>query len=272
MNLLFSIDDNFVDQMLTTLYSISCHHQEKMSVYILQKEALKETDKITDFINKLGYDYQPIIIGQTGFSDAPTTDRYPETIYYRLLAHEFLPEDLDRILYLDADILCINDFSNLYKLDLGLNLYAAASHTKVGNLLNKFNQKRLGLAEVTEYFNSGVLLMNLKQIRQQVRREDIFAFIEDNYRTLFLPDQDVLNGLYGPEIISLPDEVYNYDTRYGFIYESLSRGEWNSDWVMVHTVFLHFCGRNKPWIPKVADGLALLYKHYQAQAQKILEK
>lgn len=269
MNLLFSIDDNFVDQFLTTLYSISCQHSESMTVYVLQKQVLEETEKIERFVNQLGYTYQAIVIGETGFADAPTSDRYPETIYYRLLAHEFLPQELEKILYLDADILCINNFSEFYHLDLGLNLYAAASHTKIGNLLNKFNQKRLGLDHAIEYYNSGVLLMNLVQIRQHVRRQDIFAYIDANYRALFLPDQDVLNGLYGPQIRSLPDEIYNYDTRYSFIYESLSRGEWNSDWVMNHTVFLHYCGRNKPWIPSVSDGYALLYKHYQAQAQHL---
>lgn len=57
--------------------------------------------------------------GEEVFEDAPTTNRYPETIYYRLLAHEYLPKELDKILYVDADILCLNDVVPLYKLNLG---------------------------------------------------------------------------------------------------------------------------------------------------------
>lgn len=48
--------------------------------------------------------YTPVVVGEEAFEDAPTTDRYPETIYYRLLAHEYLPKELDKILYVDADI------------------------------------------------------------------------------------------------------------------------------------------------------------------------
>lgn len=89
------------------------------------------------------------------------TDRYPETIYYRLLAHKYLPNDIKRILYLDADVLCINDLSRLYELDFEGNLYAAASHSGLTNVKNVINNVRLGAESGESYFNSGVLLMNL---------------------------------------------------------------------------------------------------------------
>ncbi len=84
--------------------------------------------EIEEFCEALGIIYEPVVIGEKAFEDAPSTDRYPETIYYRLLAHEYLPKDLDRILYLDADILCLNDICPLYEMELGASLYAAASH------------------------------------------------------------------------------------------------------------------------------------------------
>ena len=61
----------------------------------------------------------------------PVSDRYPESIYYRLLAQNYLPKDLDKVLYLDADILCINDLQPLYELPLEDHLYAAANHSKI---------------------------------------------------------------------------------------------------------------------------------------------
>lgn len=113
------------------------------------------------------------MIGEKSFEDAPTTNRYPETIYYRLLAHEYLPQDLDKILYVDADILCLNDMVALYEMDLEDKLYAAASHTSDGNISNLVNKLRLRNFEAESYFNSGVLLMNLEAIRQSVFRKDI---------------------------------------------------------------------------------------------------
>ena len=153
MNLLFAVNDGFVDQMLTAVYSILENTQDQLDFYVLQKKKLQKTKEIEKFED---------------FSDFPVTDRYPETIYYRLLAHKYLPNDIKRILYLDADVLCINDLSRLYELDFEGNLYAAASHSGLTNVKNVINNVRLGAESGESYFNSGVLLMNLEGIRRVV--------------------------------------------------------------------------------------------------------
>jgi len=174
---------------------------------------------------------------------------------------------LDRILYLDADILIINDLSRLYNLDLGDNLYAAASHSALSsNMTEPFNKVRLGNYEAESYYNSGVLLFNLPKIRQTVKAEDIFKYIEENKLTLFLPDQDVLNGLYGHQIMKIPDELYNFDARMSALYFAIGDGQWDLDWVIDHTVVLHFCGRDKPWKSDYRGRYAGLYKHYMHKA------
>src|SRR5699024_8731803 len=101
-------------------------------------------DEIFDFCKRLGVTYYPVIIGKDEFQDAPTSKRYPETIYYRLLAHEYLPQDLDKVLYIDADILCLNDISTIYEMKLDNFLYAAASHIADSNIRDLINKARLG--------------------------------------------------------------------------------------------------------------------------------
>ncbi len=264
INLLFSIDDGYVQQFMVTLYSIYQNSSHKaIAVYVLQKQLLQKNAEIVDFCQKLGVTYYPVVIGEEAFEDAPTTDRYPETIYYRLLAHDYLPENLDKILYVDADILCLNDIVSLYELDLGDNLYAAASHTSDGNISELVNKLRLRNFEAESYFNSGVLLMNLANIRKAVHRQDILDYIEQNSHLLLLPDQDVLNALYGHQTQQIPDEIYNYDARYNVLYYSRSSGKWNLNWVIENTVFLHFCGRDKPWKKDYRGRYSALYKHYQ---------
>lgn len=115
INLLFVIDDGYVEQLKVTLYSIrQALGEQAVSVYLMQKELLEKHQELEDFCQKLDFDYHSVLVGEEVFKDAPTTDRYPDTIYYRLLAQEFLPQDLGRILYLDADILCLNDFTDFY--------------------------------------------------------------------------------------------------------------------------------------------------------------
>jgi len=273
MNLLFAIDNHVVDQLLTTLYSITINTpNQKFDVYVIQKNELKKTPKILKFCERLGLNYHPIILGETFLENAPVTNRYPETIYYRLLAQEYLPADLDRVLYLDVDILAINDLSALYQLDLDESLYAAASHSALSNNVTEpLNKLRLGNYEAESYFNSGIMMLNLKAIRDQVKSDDIFKYINDNKMALFLPDQDVLNGLYGHQIKKIPDELYNFDARRSPMYYALSNGRWTLDWVIENTVFLHFCGRDKPWKKDYHNRYGGLYKHYAYRAQKILQ-
>ncbi|MCH4009996.1 MAG: glycosyltransferase family 8 protein [Companilactobacillus sp.] len=264
MNLLFAIDDNVSTQLMTCLYSIvSNTPNETFDAYVIQKEKLAATDQIESFCKKVGVNYHPIIVDPKIFKDAPITDRYPETIYYRLLAHEYLPKDVHQILYLDVDILVLNSLKHLYEKDLGDKLYAAASHSDLtANMTEQFNKLRLGNYEAESYFNSGVLLMNIDAIRQKVKATDIFNYISANKLSLFLPDQDVLNALYGDQIVKIPDEIYNYDARMSAIYYAIGNGQWDLDWVIDNTVILHFCGRDKPWRKDYTTRYSGLYKHY----------
>lgn len=273
MNLLFAIDHRFVDQMLTTLTSVAENSKEAVeAVYILTKGALAGKEAIQSLTANFAIDLHLINMEEADFSQAPVSKRYPETIYYRLLAQDFLPDHLDRILYLDADILCINDLSELYHLDLADHLYAAASHSRLTRLSDDFNRLRLQREDGGSYYNSGVLLMNLPALRAQVRADDIYRYIASHYYQLFLPDQDVLNALYGHQVYALPDQIYNYDMRYQKTYELISAGAWDDQWVIAHTALLHFCGKRKPWEAHASDKFALLYQHYWQRMHRHLSQ
>lgn len=268
INLLFAIDDRFVDQFKVTLYSLYINSSCKnLTVYILQKGLLDRHDEIAAFCHQLGLAYEPLVISKDDFKDAPVSDRYPETIYYRLLAQEYLPQHLPRILYLDADILCLNDIVSLYRMEMGDNLYSAASHVSDKGITDIVNKLRLNNFEAESYFNTGILLMNLEKCRQEINRQLIMDYIAKKGRTLLLPDQDVLNALYGSKTSQIPDEIYNYDARYNIIYFTRSLGEWDLDWVIKNTVFLHFCGKDKPWKKDYKGRYAALYKHYQHRVE-----
>lgn len=271
MNLLFSINDRFTRPLMTTLYSIYINTpQTHFDIYVLQKEALKDNDLINQYCQQLNMTYHPIIVGENHFEHAPASDRWPESIYYRLLAHNFLPDTLSKILYLDADILCINNLSSLYMHNIENHLYAASSHTRL-ELTDTINRLRLGNRELASYYNSGVLLMNLDLIRQEVESEAIFQFIKDNHNFLLLPDQDVLNALYGDKVMPLADEIYNFDSRLPILYEIMSQNEYNLDWVLNNTVLIHFCGKDKPWQDGRSSKFSFLYKHYMSLSNRLIQ-
>ena len=148
-------------------------------------------------------------------------------------------------------------------------LYAAASHIADSNIRDLINKARLGNFEATSYVNSGVLLMNLEQIRQTVKREDIMNYIASNGPLLFLPDQDVLNALYGHQILLVADEIYNFDARYHAYYYAKTAGLIDADWIVQNTVFLHYCGKDKPWKKNARGKFSFIYKHYQRLTHKV---
>src|SRR5699024_11135959 len=119
------------------------------------------------------------------FQDAPISDRYPKEMYYRLFAAQYLPQELDRILYLDPDLVVINSLRSLYEIDFGDNLFAAASHIESRTFKN-FNRRRLHLSEQARYINSGVMMMNLSLLRTQQDPQQIYQFIEEHKNTLLL--------------------------------------------------------------------------------------
>lgn len=114
--------------------------------------------------------------------------------------------------------------------------------------------------------------MNLPKIREEVHSDKITEFIDKNRLKIILPDQDVLNGLYGEKIKPLPDKKYNYDTRKNYSYFIKNPQAWNVDWVFKNTIILHFCGKNKPWNSKSLNPYHFLYKHYENKFNKLIKK
>ena len=81
------------------------------------------------------------------------------------------------------------------------NLFAAASHTTVNDLVNGINRIRLKTDQ--DYYNTGVLLMDLDRGRTDIHPQEIFQHVQEHGSELLLPDQDVFNTLYGAKPFGL---------------------------------------------------------------------
>lgn len=263
MNLLVTLNSGYVHQLCVMLSSaMAADPQALFHLYVLHS-SLSEED-LEQIRTVLGERHKllPIRVDPEDFADAPTTGRYPAEMYYRIFAAKYLPQDLDRVLYLDPDIIVLGSLRGLYEMDLEKVLFAAASH--VGNVMTRLNSMRLESPEEdSPYINSGVMLMNLQRLRQEQRREDVYQYIEKHRSILILPDQDVLSGLYGPEIQLLDANRYNMTERI-FALHPDSEAWLDLDWVRDHAVIIHYCGRNKPWKPGYVGSLGQFYKEAEA--------
>lgn len=262
MELLVTVDKNYIPPLQVMLTSLYMNNPgEKVELYLLHSRLQeKELEPLEKQCGRLGYKFFPVKIEDSWFSQAPVTKQYPREMYYRLLAPCFLPQKLHLILYLDPDILVINSLRPLWETDMKGRLFAAAAHTGKTNLANNINQVRLGTTH--KYFNSGVLLINLDQGRKEILPEEIFQYAGEHAKELLLPDQDILNAVFGSRTLELDDYLWNYDARNYSTYLLRSGGVCDMDWVMGNTGILHFCGKTKPWQAGYIHRFGILYKHY----------
>lgn len=270
MNLLVTLDSNYIKPLKVMLASLFINNPaEDFHIYLMHSRI--KDDEIADieyFVDSYGQKLFEVKIDDEYFQDAPVILHYTKEMYYRLLAFKFLPKDLDRILYLDPDILVINPVRELYNTELDGYLYAAAFRNTLA--VKEINRIRLYPYKINAYFNSGVLLMNLELQRKVVNEESIYSFVEKNRSKLILPDQDIINTLYSTQIKSLDEKLYNYDTRHYNYYKLTTNNLWDMDYIMRNTVILHFCGKKKPWRKGYRGKFHSLYKHYEKKAVPLL--
>ena len=267
LSILVTLNEHYLPQLEVMLTSLHASNPgENVSFWLIHRSLTSEQlARLERRCGLLGFSLFPVTADARLFADAPLTRQYPQEMYYRLLAAQLLPEEMHRVIYLDPDILVINPLRPLWELDLAGNLFAAAAHTGKTELANSVNQVRLGTDH--DYFNSGVLLMDLDAGRRWINPEALFDFTRRHARELLFPDQDLLNMLYGSLVLPLDDAVWNYDARNFNNYYLRSGGDCDMDWVFAHTAVLHFCGKAKPWKPGYRRRFGPLYRHYMRLTQ-----
>ena len=132
--------------------------------------------------------------------DLPTHFHIGVESYYRLLLQDILPH-YDKILYIDSDLVVNDDISKLFNIDVSNYCLGAVRdidmagnyHRKDDDIIHYFS-KTLKLRDPYHYFNAGVLILNLEEIRKQYTSEEILKTITKT-EWLYM-DQDIMNYLY----------------------------------------------------------------------------
>ena len=274
IEILVTIDQNYIKPLEVMMYSLKLNNlNENFRVWLIYDKINRHSlTKLKKFGAKIGMDVITLTMNKNiSFPDSLLNlHDYPKEMYFRLLSSKILPADLHRIIYLDPDILVINSIVPLWQLDLEGKMFAASVHEGLTDIMSSINNIRLGTS--TGYFNSGIMLMDLDQMRVKINIEDITQAIEEHHDTLILPDQDILNYLYGEDILKIPETRWNYDARAFSVYLTRSTGEINTEWVMKNTSILHFCGKPKPWQKEKHSRFKPLYLNYQQMVNRLLKQ
>ncbi|WEV38035.1 glycosyltransferase family 8 protein [Lactobacillus sp. ESL0680] len=271
IEILVTIDQNYIKPLEVMIYSLKLNNlEQQMRIWIIYDNiSTSALTALQNFGQKIGIQVEALAMNAdfTFPESLLNLHDYPQEMYFRLLSGKILPSKLHRIIYLDPDILVINSIRPLWDLDLQGKMFAAAVHEGLTDIMSSINNIRLGTT--TAYFNSGIMLMDLDQMRQKVKLDDLTDAINEHHDTLILPDQDILNYLYGEDILQIPETQWNYDARAYSVYLTRSAGEYNLEWVMQNTSILHFCGKPKPWQKENHSRFKALYLNYQQMTNNL---
>ncbi len=249
MNILVTINKQYIKQLNVLLNSIQIsNNNENFNIYILNRDLTgKQIEEIKKGLDLEKFYINDIKINEEEINIILANKRmHPIENYFKIFAPKYLPNDVDRVLYLDADTLVINKLEELYNMDFEENYFIATTHIK--KVLHKFNEIRLGIDKNEPYINTGVLLINLKELRKRKIKKEEIDFIQKNEKKLILPDQDIISTMYGDKIKLVDDLKYNLGDR-NLNYYNLNnpKSKIGIKWVRKNTVIIHYFGRNKPW-------------------------
>ncbi len=247
MNILMSINDNYIEQALVLINSILIHNYNSFCkfYFLNQNLSVEGQEKIKHYIEKHDARFIPVYVETTVFESAPGRSDISVETYFRLLAFKLLPK-VNKILYLDADMLVTENLEELYNTDISDKCIAGVRDQ--GEVQNdKYHKARIGLKGNFIYINGGVLLMNLERIRKKFKEEQIYALINYKKKYLIYQDQDIVNILFRDEILILPVK-YNQAPLYQgvcdfkkYIFEEAVNRE------KLPTI-IHYMGeKTKPW-------------------------
>ena len=242
MNLMLAVNDKYCDFAKVMLASFLQNNSfEHNDIYFLYGSVSAENlDAISTLVEKnFDASFVPIKINEKDLPPLPLVGRFSIETYYRFLADELLPKSVERVLWLDSDMVVRKSLKEFYYQDFDGKLLAVCKS------INKEPQsllKKMGLPEDTVYFNAGTILFNLSKIREEIKIKDYFDYIENNWDKITWLDQDVLNALYSGKT-KIND--YNKYNKQLFSTDRFSSKEKRE--IEEQACIIHYIGGIKPW-------------------------
>lgn len=274
MNVVLSTDHNYVFQTCVTIYSAIKNNPKIECIYVLGS-ALEVADELyfRQIEERLKRKIVVIRVENNNVCKLMDSDHLTPATFNRLLIDKLLPASMEKVLYLDSDIVVRGDITNLYN-DKRINFYTAivvegftsknrcyiektAGHKKCKNVMRcGMNAKRkVGIRREEKYFNAGVMLINLLRMREnEIGEKCIEAQKEIRY---FDADQGVLNYV-------LKNDVAYAPSKYNCRPDVYSR-KWQL-YLLRRAVIFHYS--QKPWKRLYVSG-GIVWWRYAFELDKV---
>lgn len=196
----FAVDDEYIPFLSVAIKSLVDNASDK-NKYVIRVLCTNVNEENKNNIKK--YEKNNISIDfvdlthyiKTIENKLYTRDYFSLTTYFRLFLPELYPQ-YDKVLYLDSDIVILDDIAKLYNIELGANLVGGAPDDVMQSIdvFKNYAELVVGVKDYRTYFNAGILLMNLKELRG-FKFQEKFTYLLETVKFSVAQDQDYLNRL-----------------------------------------------------------------------------
>jgi lipopolysaccharide biosynthesis glycosyltransferase len=255
MIILLCTDDNYVQHCAATIISV-LKHNENVIIYLFSTGISAENNRaLADIAAIYNAEINIILIEESLILDFPMSNEASSHIsvatYFRLFVELKLPKTIDKVIYLDSDMIVRTSLLNLWQLPMDNQAVGAVYQNNEWAKQND-SFKRLNYPERFGYFNAGLLVINLKYWRAYSVTRRLFDFINVNFNNIVSHDQDTLNAVLFAEVLPLDCKwnflpfFYDEDIRlYTFPHELEYLNQ--LDVTKNDPSIVHFVFKPKPW-------------------------
>ena len=249
IDIVCNIDENYVEYCGVMLSSLFVHNpQEAFKIHAINSNVtLSQKKRLSEFCQKFNTEIRFYDVDFSSIKDftIKSKDHLSLAAYLRLFMGELLPNTIDKVLYLDCDLMVVSSIKELWETNIDSMALAAVEERPP---FDTNSPSSLGYPVEYSYFNSGVMLINLKNWREKKLLEHCKKFIANNYNIIRLHDQDVLNALLYQQRIFLPIRWNIMD--FFLFTKPLIQPRRIADLhtAIDHPAIIHFTGKRKPWL------------------------
>lgn len=273
MHILLSTDSNYIMPSAVMMKSVSVNNADTDIVFHILIDggvtAFQQQQLHGVLTNKRHIVSFHLIDGKF-FTNFPALGKVKTYItkatYYRLFISDILPADIQRVIYLDGDMIVRGSLEELWN----ANIQGKAVGVVTDMALNSKDFSRLGYSESYGYFNAGMLLVNLAYWREHHLKDLFLSLIMNEPQRIVLHDQDVLNITLHDSKVELPAK---FNCQNGFLMkpEFSELGKWKSKYAntieqaIKAPVVVHYTDTIKPWHVEDANPYGYEFIKYYKQ-------
>lgn len=267
MDIVCNIDGHYVKYCTVTLVSLFVHNERGSLHAHIIADNLTESEKqlMHEELDRFGNQLTFYDAGLQLISGCPISDECRHitlATYYRIFLPAILPSSIQKVLYIDCDLIVESNISALW--DTDLEGYALAAAEDWRSETDEFYE-RLRYEKRYAYFNAGVLLINLDYWRQHHLMEACIRYIQQYPERLLYNDQDVLNGVLHAQWKHLSCQ---WNMHYYLRKTTISKqAQKEADANLLTPAILHYITDVKPWHPHCYHPLANRWFYYADQTR-----